>query len=143
MKIKEVKKFDINVYNAVVRLLPQLSSISKPLTKKHFKKILKSKNTHFFIAKLDKEIIGTLILVNYNILVGTKYWIEDVIIDEAHRGKGYGKELTQFAIDYAKSDGAEAINLTSHPARIAANQLYQKLGFTRIETNLYRFYVNE
>lgn len=142
MKIKEVKKFDIKVYDAIVRLLPQLTT-SKPPTKKHFKKILKSKDAYFFIAKENKEIIGTLLLISFNTLCGNRYWIEDVIIDEAHRGKGFGKEITEYAINFAKSLGAEAINLTSQPARIAANQLYQKLGFTKIETNYYRFYVNE
>ena len=140
MKIKEIKKFDNDVYNAVAKLLPQLSPFSKLLTKKYFKKILKSKNTHLFVAKVNKEIVGTLILLNYNILAGPKYWIEDVVIDESQRGKGYGKELTQFAINFAKSVGAESINLTSNPTRIAANELYQKLGFTKIETNFYRYY---
>lgn len=61
------------------------------------------------------------------------------MIDESQRGKGYGKELTQFAIDFAKSLGAKSVNLTSQPYRIEANGLYPRLGFVKIETNVYRY----
>lgn len=139
MKIKEVKKFKIDIYNEVVGLLPQLSTKAKIPTKKYFKSILKSEDIHFFVAKSNKIVIGTLLLAKYNTLCGTKYWIEDVIVDESQRGKGYGRELTQFAIDYAKYDGATSIYLTSQSARVAANILYQKMGFIKYETNMYKY----
>jgi ribosomal protein S18 acetylase RimI-like enzyme len=34
--------------------------------------------------------------------------------------------------------GAEAVDLTTHPSREAANTLYKKLGFEIRETNAYR-----
>ena len=140
MKIKEINRFSARVFNAVLRLLPQLDSNSELPTKKHLKGILKSKRTHFFIAELDnKNIVGILTIGTYDIPSGTKVWIEDVVVDESQRGKGFGKELMLFAIDFAKSIGAKAIELTSRPSRIAANQLYQKLGFVIHETNLYRY----
>ena len=140
MKIKEINRFSVRVFNAVLGLLPQLDSNSELPTKKHLKGILKSKRTHFFIAELDnKNIVGILTIGTYDIPSGTKVWIEDVVVDESQRGKGFGKELMLFAIDFAKSIGAKAIELTSRPSRIAANQLYQKLGFVIHETNLYRY----
>jgi ribosomal protein S18 acetylase RimI-like enzyme len=139
MKIKEMKKFKIGVYNEIVELLPQLSTRATTPTKKYFKDILKSKDTHFFVAKSDEKVIGTLLLTKYKTLCGTKYWIEDVIVDESQRGKGYGRDLTQFAIDYAKYDGATSIYLTSQPARVAANILYQNMGFMKYETNMYKY----
>jgi len=44
-----------------------------------------------------------------------------------------------FAIEYARSAGAKAVDLTSKPSRIAANQLYRKTGFLLRETNVYRY----
>jgi ribosomal protein S18 acetylase RimI-like enzyme len=32
-----------------------------------------------------------------------------------------------------------SVDLTSRPSRDAANQLYQRLGFVRRETNVYRY----
>jgi ribosomal protein S18 acetylase RimI-like enzyme len=139
MKIKEINRFSVRVFNAVLRLLPQLGSDTELPSKSHFKGILKSKNTHFFIAELDKKIVGILTIGTYDIPSGTKVWIEDVVVDESQRGKGFGKELILFAVGFAKSSGAEAIELTSRPSRVAANQLYKKLGFVIRETNVYRY----
>jgi ribosomal protein S18 acetylase RimI-like enzyme len=140
MEIKEINRFSIRVFNAVLKLLPQLGSDSKSLTKNHFKEILKSEKTHFFVAELDnKQIVGMLTIGTYDILSGTKVWIEDVVVNESQRGKGIGKELMLFAIVFARSLGAETIELTSRPSRIAANRLYKKLGFVLRETNVYRY----
>ena len=140
MKIREIKRFSLKVFNAVLRLLPQLSSGSELPAKKHFKEILKSERTHFFTAELDNEqIIGMLTIVTYDIPTGTKIRIEDFVVDESQRGKGFGKELIHYAVDFAKSAGAEAIELTSRPSRTEANQLYQKSGFIKRETNVYRY----
>jgi ribosomal protein S18 acetylase RimI-like enzyme len=140
MKIKEVTRFSTRVFNAVLRLLPQLDPDAIAPQEVHFKEILKSKKTHLFIAELNKkQIAGLLTIGTYDIPTGTKVWIEDVVVDESQRGKGIGRELTLFAIDFAKSKGYKAIELTSRPSRIAANQLYRKLGFVIRETNVYRY----
>jgi ribosomal protein S18 acetylase RimI-like enzyme len=140
MKIKEVTRYSIRTYNAVLKLLPQLDPHAASLTEMHLKEILKSKRTHLFVAELNnKQIAGMLTIGTYNIPTGIKVWIEDVVVDESQRGKGVGRELTLFAIDFAKSKGYKAIELTSRPSRIAANQLYQNLGFILRETNVYRY----
>jgi ribosomal protein S18 acetylase RimI-like enzyme len=139
MSIKEINRFSVRLFNAVLRLIPQLASDAELPTEKHFKGILRSDRTHFFIAELDKDIVGILTIATYDIPSGTKVWIEDVVVDESQRGKGIGKELMLFAVDFAKTTGAKAIELTSRPSRIAANQLYKKLGFVIRETNVYRY----
>jgi len=143
MKIEKRDSFNVKVFEAVLRLIPQLAPKIDLPTKKYFKEFLKSKNSHFFIAKHDDgEIIGMITIGIYNIPSGTKVWIEDVVIDETQRGKGYGKELVLFAICFAKSIGAKKIGLTSSPNRVAANKLYQKLGFVKSETNVYKYPLN-
>jgi ribosomal protein S18 acetylase RimI-like enzyme len=42
------------------------------------------------------------------------------------------------AIEFTKSKGIPLLMLTSNPKRIAANKLYQAMGFERKETNVYR-----
>jgi ribosomal protein S18 acetylase RimI-like enzyme len=140
MNIKEVKRFNSKVYKALLRLLPQLDPDSELPKKRNFKTILRSGNTHFFIAELEnKEIAGMLTLAVYIIPTGTKAWIEDVVVDEVYRGKGIGKELMISAIEFAKSIGVKSVDLTSRPSRISANKLYQDLGFVLRETNVYRY----
>jgi ribosomal protein S18 acetylase RimI-like enzyme len=140
MKIREVTRFSLKVYNAILRLLPQLSPDCKLLAKKHFRDILKSDSSHLFIAELDdNEIAGMFTVATYNIPTGIKVWIEDVVVDEKHRGKGYGKELILAAIRFAETLGAESVELTSRPSRVAANKLYQQVGFVQWETNKYKY----
>ena len=61
-----------------------------------------------------------------------------MVVDENGRGQGVGKQLIQYAIEFAISQGWKKLELTSRPTRITANQLYHKLGFELRETNVYR-----
>ena len=140
MKIREINRFSNRVFQAVLKLLPQLGPDTELPTKERFKEILKSKKIHLLIAELDnKDIAGILTISTYEIPTGTKVWIEDVVVDESQRGKGIGEELMKYAIDFSRTTGAKAIDLTSRPYRTAANQLYRKLGFVLRETNVYRY----
>ncbi|HZY24690.1 MAG TPA: GNAT family N-acetyltransferase [Bacteroidales bacterium] len=142
MKIKKITKFNDRVFEVVLRLLPQLDPHINLPEKQYFKNLLASGNTHFFIAELDnKDIAGMLTIGTYLTPTGMKVWIEDVIVDEPQRGTGIGKDLIQFAIDYAKSLGAIDIRLTSRPTRVAANKLYVKMGFVQYTTNVYKYKV--
>jgi len=138
MKISEIKTYSNRIFDAVLRLLPQLGADTSAFTKRYFKSLLNSRQTHFFIAEVNDQIAGMLTIGTYDIPSGTKMWIEDVVVDISHRGKGIGKELTLFALEYARSLGAKSIELTSRPSRIEANRLYQKLGFELRETNVYQ-----
>ncbi len=143
MKIREIKRFSKKAYLAVNSLLPQLDPDSVPLTVEKFRRIIKSEGTHFFVAEEgNSRISGILSAVVYHIPTGTKFWIEDVVVDEAYRGKGIGKALMLHAMNYARENGAKSVDLTSKPSRIAANKLYRDLGFDLRETNVYRYIIN-
>jgi ribosomal protein S18 acetylase RimI-like enzyme len=139
MEIKEINRFSVKVFDAVLRLLPQLASGSGSIPDERFRKILKTEGTHLFIAEHENKIVGMLTLVIYDIPTATRAWIEDVVVDESQRGLGFGMELINFAIEFARSSGAKAVDLTSRPSRITANRLYQKTGFAIRETNVYRY----
>jgi len=140
MKIRKINRFSERVYEAVLRLLIQLDPDAHLPAKKYFKSIFTSENIHFFIAELDnKQIAGMLTIGTYKVPSGTKVWIEDVVVDETQRGKGFGKELMLFAINYSRLLGARTVGLTTRPTRIAANRLYLKMGFVKNETNVYKY----
>lgn len=143
MDIKKIKRFSERAYKAVSLLLPQLTSGESLLTREYFKSILTSEGAHLFLAELDnKQIAGMLSIGTYNTPTGVKVWIEDVVVDESLRGKGIGKDLVLFAIEYSKSLGTKDVRLTSRPSRIAANELYVKLGFEKYETNFYKYLID-
>ena len=69
---------------------------------------------------------------------GRKALIEDVVVDQNYRGKGYGKVMIEKVMELCRNKGNVTLMLTSRPSRIVANQLYQSLGFEKRETNVYK-----
>ena len=61
---------------------------------------------------------------------------DDVV--EAARGAGIGRSLIEGLAGFARAEGFDFLELTSRPAREAANRLYRSLGFELRETNVYR-----
>ena len=51
---------------------------------------------------------------------------------------GLGYVGLPLAVEFAKKHEISKIDLSSKPERIAANNLYKKLGFKQRETNVYR-----
>ena len=137
----EVIEVDDELVAAFDRLTPQLSSSSPAPGADELAAIVASPATVLFVARdIDTgEIVGTLTLAMFRIPTGFRAWIEDVVVDEAARGKGVGAALNQAAINRAEQDGAKTVDLTSRPSREAANRLYKRLGFVQRTTNVYRF----
>lgn len=120
-------------------LLPQLSSTAPLLTMHDVEEIVDSDAATLFVASDDGVAVGMLTLVIFSIPTGLRAYIEDVVVDEGTRGTGVGEALTNAAVNEARARGVRSIDLTSRPSREAANALYQKLGFERRDTNVYRF----
>ena len=125
------------VVAALARLLPQLSSATPP-NASELATVIAGGST-VFVARVDGAIVGSLTLVMYRIATGLKAWIEDVVVDEAARGHGVGEALNFAALEEARRRGAKAVSLTSRPSRQAANRLYQRIGFSARDTNVYRY----
>jgi len=138
MLIKEITSATAELREAVNRLLSQLTTTPKEISKVELDALVDSRNSHLFIAMDTGGTVGGMITVGtYRAPTGLKGWIEDVVVDEAFRGRGLGKRLTLHAIEYAKNHGVELLSLTSNPARVAANKLYPETGFRLKETNVY------
>lgn len=125
------------VIEAFARLLPQLSSAAPP-DATALATVIAGGST-VFVARVDGVIVGTVTLVLYRIATGLKAWIEDVVVDESARGHGVGEALNMAAVDEARRHGAKAVSLTSRPSRVDANRLYQRIGFSPRDTNVYRY----
>lgn len=102
------------------------------------KAMLKDKNTVLVVAKDKKRIVGVSLLAIIKKIGKSIGSIEDVVVHESYRGQGLGEKMVRKIIAIAKSRKLLTLGLTSRPARVAANKLYQKVGFTQKETNVYR-----
>ncbi|SRR5690554_1939395 len=143
MHIDRLTQVDESTFIAFKKLMPQLTGKEEHPSLEELEKVVQSKDTFLFFAREEEKVIGTLTLVFYRIPSGLKAWIEDVIVDESARGKGVATALIEHALQVAREKGALKVDLTSLPRRIAANRLYQKIGFEKRESNMYRYYFDK
>lgn len=127
---------------AIDALLKQLSSTLRCFTRASLEEIVLSANSHLFVAEVDGVVAGMLTLSHYVAPTGRKMWIEDVVVDEAMRGRSLGRLLVEKAIAHAHTLGPGSLMLTSRPSREAANALYRSCGFTFKETNNYTMIID-
>jgi ribosomal protein S18 acetylase RimI-like enzyme len=139
--IVTVTRADAEFADAIARLLPQLSANAAVPSAGEQRELIESPCNTILVARDHQggSIIGMLTLAVFRIPTGVRAWIEDVIVDQAARGRGIGEALTRESLRIAKEKGARTVELTSRPSRQAANRLYQRVGFVKRETNVYRY----
>ena len=131
--------FEAGHYEAVCRLLRQLTTRDVALSREAYEQLVCSSNSKLFLMLGgDGAVMGMLTVGMYASPTGTKAWIEDVVVEAALRGGGLGRALVEHAIGYCREVGIDTVYLTSNPKRVAANALYQSVGFGRKETNMYK-----
>ena len=136
--IIEISTYSPEYHEAMQRFLDQLTPEHMTLTEEMVKQLIASENSHLFFLMQDEQVAGMLTVGIYYSPTGRKAWIEDVVVDEAFRGQGLSKLLVAHAIQFVESKQIPLLMLTSNPTRVAANKLYQAMGFGRKETNVYR-----
>ena len=136
--IIEINTYSAEYHEAMQRFLNQLTTHPMTLTETMFRQLIDSENSHLFFLMKEGQIAGMLTVGIYYSPTGGKAWIEDVVVDESFRGQGLSKLLVAHAIEFVKGKQIPLLMLTSNPKRIAANKLYQAMGFGRKETNVYR-----
>lgn len=139
MNVEVCTEVGDDLVDAMARLVPQISSSSPPPTAAQLQEIVDHDACFLLVATEDNTFLGSMTLVVFPIPTGIRAWIEDVVVDESARGKGVGAALNTEAISLAERLGAKSIDLTSRPSREAANRLYQRLGFEKRESSVYRF----
>lgn len=138
IKIERITSADSSTSEAISLLLKQLSSQEFSFSERELSALVNDSSSSLFLLFAEGKIAGMLTLGTYLSPTGRKAWIEDVVVDSAYRGKGYGKMLVEHAIEYARTLSPCTLMLTSNPARIAANELYRASGFEQKITNVYK-----
>lgn len=83
-----------------------------------------------YVAELGEEMVGMIgIIANHNLHDGFTTYIEHVVVDEKHHGKGYGTELIRFAEKRARDEGCKLIELDTDNGAEDAERLYHKNGY--------------
>ena len=124
----------------LTRLLAQLSSTPKTEADvaQNMQGALGSRTTRTVVIRDETGRIQASATGNLcPILTGLKPWIDDVVTDKDHRGRGYGTALLGALHAWFIEEGAPYVNLTSTPDK-AAGSLYEREGYIERRTRVYR-----
>ena len=91
-------------------------------------------NHMIMLAVLDGEVVGTVqlsFIPGIAALGMKRCLVEAVHIAPAHRGKGLGTEMIDWAIETARERGCGLVQLTSNKKRLDAHRFYERLGFLK------------
>jgi GNAT superfamily N-acetyltransferase len=94
--------------------------------------VLSDQRQLLLVAEHDGEVVGMACYLQVANLsyVGRPYaLVENVVVDSAARGVGYGEALIRHVIELARAAGCHKLALTSNKARADAHRFYRRLGF--------------
>ena len=137
MEIQELHNYTQAQFEDLKQLMSELSDRVN-FTQTDLMLVLKDSNCHLYVILDSERIVGCATLCVFHSPTGTKASIEDVVVSSTYRGQHLGKQLMEYVLEQAKAFAPIELHLTSNPMRVAANQLYQSLGFLRKETNCYQ-----
>src|ERR1700730_3720461 len=138
VRIETVTQATPEVYAALDRLLPQLNPKLTLPPFERLEAIVADPSVTLLIARDGARIVGTATVIVYTTPFWIKARLDEVVVDEAARGKGVGAALVSACLDVARRSGAQVAELQSGVQREAANRLYPRMGFKLRDTNVYR-----
>jgi ribosomal protein S18 acetylase RimI-like enzyme len=93
----------------------------------------------YFLAWNGRDAIGFMHLMpSTNTLAMRPIWLlEDLYVDVSARRQGVARALLNHAETFASTTGAERLTLATAHDNLAAQHIYEKLGYVREEHFLY------
>src|SRR6202171_4385047 len=138
VRIETVTEATAEVHAALAQLLPQLNPKLPIPTIERLQAIVADPAVTLLVARDGEEIVGTTTVIVYTTPFWIKARLDEVVVDEAARGKGVGEALMKASLDLAREKGVEVVELQSAVHREEANRLYPRMGFKLRQTNVYR-----
>jgi GNAT superfamily N-acetyltransferase len=96
-----------------------------------FLEALSSPAEAYLIAETDGRVVGfgSLAITNSLWTAGRLAFLNELVVDQAHRGRGVGTVLLEALSELARRRGCNRIELASSPRRTAAHRFYEERGY--------------
>lgn len=138
MKIRKARLDDLST---IKTLYNQLTTDSENV-EKDFPIILNDSNSVCFI--LGEPTIGmAMCYVRTSLSSGKKMVIDEIIVDNQYRGRGYGHALTEHCIATAKKMDVDCVELACSLTRPDLHTFYENMGFEHVMRLYQRYLGNE
>lgn len=130
MNIRRIRLDDLDKVYELMNILYE-GKLKYDRFKNIYKLKLKEENSYYIVAVEDDNVVGVLTSELQEKLHRERLqlFIEDLIVEESKRNNGIGKALIENAINYAKDNNCEVVELTSYKDNIKAHKFYENNGF--------------
>ncbi len=128
-----VREYRMTDYFDVSRILEEAFGVTKA-------NVNPDNNYKEYVAVVNDVVAGYLVLTRVLDLVkGIPYYLVDyVCVAKSYRNLGLGQLLMERVLEVARKDKALYVELTSRKDRVAAHHLYEKVGFEKRDSYIYR-----
>lgn len=133
IKIAETDEEIKNCYRVMSELRPHLSlenfvaQVKRQIEKSNFQLV--------YLAENEIKAVAGIRLAEW-LAGGKSLEIEDLVSTENERSKGFGGELFDWLVEYAKRENCDQIKLVSHVTRFGAHKFYLNKGM-KIEAHYF------
>ncbi len=110
-------------------------------TKEDVERAINDTRTIFIVARDGSKVVGMGMVFMAPKFGEALGFVENIVVLDSYRSKGLGRTIMELVIDESRKAGVTRLDLTSNPSRVAANALYQSLGFEKRDTNVYLLHV--
>ena len=133
--IEQIDKLLYEVHKIHSDVRPDLfKKGAKKYTDDELKEIIANPKTPVFVAMSGVELVGYAFCIhqqhlNNNNMTDVKtLYIDDLCVDEKARGQHVGKQLYEYVLNYAKTNGYYNITLNVWAWNESALKFYEKIG---------------
>lgn len=133
MSIRPMTREDLP---AVARLSSQLGyPVAEPAIAQRFEELSSQDNGLFVAVNSNTGVVGWIHVVSARTLTDEPMAeIDALIVDEAARNRGVGRELVRAAEGWAATRGYRTLRVRTRVTRERAHAFYRKAGFTLNKT---------
>lgn len=130
MNIRRIRLDDLDKVYELMNILYE-GKLKYDRFKDVYKLKLQEENSYYIVALEEDNVVGVLTSELQEKLHRKRLqlFIEDLIVEESKRNNGIGKALIENAINYAKDNNCEVVELTSYKDNIKAHKFYENNGF--------------
>ena len=105
---------------------------NKALQERGLKTIIKSDTMgDIFVVRVENKVVAMVnILYTFSTALGSAVAIlEDMIVNSEYRGKGIGRKLMNYILEYLKNNGFKRVTLITDADNTNAHKFYEQNGF--------------
>lgn len=122
----DVPRIKLMVELAYSKYIKRLGKMPAPMTE-DYGKLVETRGV--YVLWINRTVLGSIVLSEE----GDSIKVNNLVVDPAAQGRGYGRVFMKHAEDTARAQGLGAVTLFTNEKMHENIALYTKIGFTEID----------